>query len=141
MSGSTELLESLEGNYTHAVIAFIGEDGYPLSVATAFEPVPDRGVVLLDPVAGEVVVPPEDREVNVVFSHIRPQPGVGYDERRETWRRGAVVDGSSRRYLGGPSRRDREDVPNPDRRPSPHRPPIRQPTFHPSGRRPGIAIG
>ena len=26
--------------------------------------------------------PPQDREVNVVFSHIRPQPGSGYDERR-----------------------------------------------------------
>ena len=26
--------------------------------------------------------PPEGEEVNVVFSHIRPQPGVGYDERR-----------------------------------------------------------
>ena len=80
--GATRLLGSLRENYTHAVIAFIDEEGYPLSVATGFEPAPDRGVVLLDPVAGEEVKPPEGREVNVVFSHIRPQPGQGYDERR-----------------------------------------------------------
>ena len=79
---ATRLLGSLRENYTHAVIAFIDEEGYPLSVATGFEPAPDRGVVVLDPVAGEEVKPPEGREVNVVFSHIRPQPGQGYDERR-----------------------------------------------------------
>ena len=79
---ATRLLGSLRENYTHAVIAFIDEDGYPLSVATGFEPVPDQGIVLLDAVAGDDVRPPEGREVNVVFSHIRPQPGQGYDERR-----------------------------------------------------------
>jgi len=82
MSGSTELLESLEGNYTHAVIAFIDEEGYPLSVATGFSAAPQRGGVILDAVAGDQVRPPEGHEVNVVFSHIRPQPGIGYDERR-----------------------------------------------------------
>ena len=30
----------------------------------------------------EKAAPPLGREVNVVFSHIRPQPGMGYDERR-----------------------------------------------------------
>lgn len=77
-----DLLRSLEGRYTHAVIAFLDEDGYPLSVATKFTAKPDWGVVLLDLVAGERVAPPEGSEVNVVFSHIRPQPGQGYDERR-----------------------------------------------------------
>jgi 1,4-dihydroxy-2-naphthoate octaprenyltransferase len=76
------LLRSLEGRYTHAVIAFLDAEGYPLSVATGFTSKPDWGVVLLDPVAGDRVQFPEDREVNVVFSHIRPQPGQGYDERR-----------------------------------------------------------
>ena len=39
--------------------------------------------------------PPEGREVNVVFSHIRPQPGVGYDERRyvSLWGTLRKVDG------------------------------------------------
>jgi 1,4-dihydroxy-2-naphthoate octaprenyltransferase len=75
-------LSGLEGRYTHAVIAFVGDDGYPLSVATGFTVAADRGVVLLDVVAGRQVAPPEGQEVNVVFSHIRPQPGQGYDERR-----------------------------------------------------------
>jgi 1,4-dihydroxy-2-naphthoate polyprenyltransferase len=76
------LLRSLPGRYSHAVIAFTDDDGYPMSVATSFVPVPDREVILLGPVTGERVEPPLGREVNVVFSHIRPQPGMGYDERR-----------------------------------------------------------
>jgi 1,4-dihydroxy-2-naphthoate polyprenyltransferase len=82
MSAPAGLLEGLEDRYTHAVVAFVGEDGYPLSVATGFRFDLDRGVVVLDAVAGDAVAPPEGREVNVVFSHIRPQPGQGYDERR-----------------------------------------------------------
>ncbi|CAN5136893.1 hypothetical protein BH20ACT24_BH20ACT24_05400 [soil metagenome] len=82
MTRMVEMLERLEGSYTHAVIAFLDDSGYPVSVATAFAARPERGVVLLDEVAGEQVAPPLDREVNVVFSHIRPQPGQGYDERR-----------------------------------------------------------
>ena len=83
MSATTKLLESL-GNrgYTHAVVAFLDDQGYPLSVATGFTVNAESGAVFLDPVAGETVEPPLGREVNVVFSHIRPQPGVGYDERR-----------------------------------------------------------
>jgi 1,4-dihydroxy-2-naphthoate octaprenyltransferase len=77
-----ELLAGLEDRFGHAVIAFVDDDGYPLSVATEFRADPDRGVVLLDAVAGDEVQPPEGEPVNVVFSHIRPQPGVGYDERR-----------------------------------------------------------
>jgi 1,4-dihydroxy-2-naphthoate octaprenyltransferase len=78
-----ELLERLSRQgYSHAVVAFVGEDGYPVSVATGFRPLPERGAVLLDPIAGESVEPPLGREVNVVFSHIRPRPGIGYDERR-----------------------------------------------------------
>jgi 1,4-dihydroxy-2-naphthoate octaprenyltransferase len=83
MSASTKLLETLDTRgYTHAVVAFLDDQGYPLSVATGFSVDAERGAVLLDPVAGESVEPPLGREVNVVFSHIRPQPGVGYDERR-----------------------------------------------------------
>jgi 1,4-dihydroxy-2-naphthoate octaprenyltransferase len=33
-------------------------------------------------VGGDEVQPPEGEQVSVVFSHIRPQPGIGYDERR-----------------------------------------------------------
>jgi len=52
-----------------------------MSVATDFEADAARRIVTLRGVAGEVQ-PPVDEQVSVVFSHIRPQPGVGYDERR-----------------------------------------------------------
>jgi 1,4-dihydroxy-2-naphthoate octaprenyltransferase len=78
----TAVLDRLEGKFTHAVISFLDDRGYPLSVATGFHVDVDRAIVELDAVAGEAVAPPLGREVNVVFSHIRPQPGVGYDERR-----------------------------------------------------------
>jgi 1,4-dihydroxy-2-naphthoate octaprenyltransferase len=95
VSAATELLEGLEGKYSHAVIAFLDREGYPLSVATEFSVPADRGVVVLGRVAGPDVEPPLDREVNVVFSHIRPQPGQGYDERRyvSLWGRLTAADG------------------------------------------------
>jgi 1,4-dihydroxy-2-naphthoate octaprenyltransferase len=79
---SPELLAGLGERFEHAVIAFLDDDGYPLSVATEFRADAERGVVTLRAVAGDELQPPEDEHVNVVFSHIRPQPGVGYDERR-----------------------------------------------------------
>lgn len=76
-----DLLGTLEGRYTHAVVAFVDETGYPMSIATSYAVATDRGVVILDPVAGDVA-PPLGHEVNVVFSHIRPVEGYGYDQRR-----------------------------------------------------------
>ena len=81
MKQPPELIGTLEERFAHAVIAFVDSDGYPMSVATEFEVDADRGVVVLQAVAGEAQPPAEER-VNVVFSHIRPQPGIGYDERR-----------------------------------------------------------
>jgi 1,4-dihydroxy-2-naphthoate polyprenyltransferase len=81
MKPTAELFGRLEERFGHAVIAYVDEDGYPMSVATEFKVDPDRGVVHLQAVAGEAQ-PPVDERVNVVFSHIRPQPGIGYDERR-----------------------------------------------------------
>ncbi|MGH3080643.1 MAG: 1,4-dihydroxy-2-naphthoate octaprenyltransferase [Gaiellaceae bacterium] len=81
MKPSGELIGGLQDRFSHAVIAFVDADGYPMSVASEFRVDPDREVVVLDAVAGDVQ-PPEHERVNVVFSHIRPQPGIGYDERR-----------------------------------------------------------
>jgi 1,4-dihydroxy-2-naphthoate octaprenyltransferase len=81
MKPAPELIGGLEERFSHAVIAYVDEDGYPMSVATEFSVDPERGVVVLQAVAGEVQ-PAANERVNVVFSHIRPQPGVGYDERR-----------------------------------------------------------
>ena len=82
MKPTPEVLATLGDRFSHAVLVFVDEDGYPLAVATDFETDPDRGVVKLRAIAGEEVQPPPDEQVNVVFSHIRPQPGIGYDERR-----------------------------------------------------------
>ncbi|MEP6978722.1 MAG: prenyltransferase [Thermoleophilia bacterium] len=82
MKPSPELLAGLGERFEHAVVVFVDDDGYPLSVATEFRADAERGVVTLHAVAGDEVQPPVDEQVNVVFSHIRPQPGVGYDERR-----------------------------------------------------------
>jgi 1,4-dihydroxy-2-naphthoate polyprenyltransferase len=81
MKPNRDLIRGLEERFAHAVIAYVDEDGYPMSIATEFRVDPDRGVVVLQAVAGEAQ-PPADERVNVVFSHIRPQPGIGYDERR-----------------------------------------------------------
>jgi 1,4-dihydroxy-2-naphthoate octaprenyltransferase len=79
---SPDLLAGLGERFSHAVIVFVDDGGYPLSVATDFRADPETGVVVLRAVGGDEVQPPEDEQVNVVFSHIRPQPGIGYDERR-----------------------------------------------------------
>ena len=76
-----DLLAALKQRYSHAVIAYVDADGYPMSIASEFRVDADREVVTLDAIAGEAQPPVEER-VNVVFSHIRPQPGIGYDERR-----------------------------------------------------------
>jgi 1,4-dihydroxy-2-naphthoate polyprenyltransferase len=81
MKPSPELIGGLEERFAHAVIAYVDAEGYPMSVATEFQVDPGRGVVALKAVAGDLQ-PPADERVNVVFSHIRPQPGIGYDERR-----------------------------------------------------------
>ena len=81
MKPTPELIAALQERFAHAVIAFVGDDGYPMSVATDFSVDSDRGTVRLRGIGGEVQ-PPADERVNVVFSHIRPQPGIGYDERR-----------------------------------------------------------
>jgi 1,4-dihydroxy-2-naphthoate octaprenyltransferase len=77
---SDALLEDVEV-YNHAVIAFVDENGYPVSAATNFKTNPDKGTIELDRpfVTSDPTVAPE---VNVTFSHVHPQPGVGYDQRR-----------------------------------------------------------
>ena len=115
MKPSPELLAGLGERFEHAVIVFVDGEGYPLSVATDFRADPDRGVVALDAVAGDEVQPPLGEQVNVVFSHIRPQPGIGYDERRyvSLWGKLERADGGDELVLT-PDRAlgwDEEEVP------------------------------
>jgi 1,4-dihydroxy-2-naphthoate octaprenyltransferase len=74
------ILEDVQ-DFTHAILAFIDETGYPLNVATEFETDAAADAIRLKPPAVGPQ-PAEGSEVNVTFSHIRPYPGVGYDQRR-----------------------------------------------------------
>ena len=74
------LIEDIAG-YSHAVLAYVDAEGYPVNVATQFEADRETGKIKLarPSVPSD---PPQDQEVNVTFSHVRPREGVGYDQRR-----------------------------------------------------------
>lgn len=66
--------------YAHAIVSWVDDAGYPTSVATSFEVDAAGGRVTLAEPAGMPI--PTDREINVMGSHIHPQEGIGYDQRR-----------------------------------------------------------
>lgn len=78
--------------YPHHVLSWVDDDGYPMSVAVVAAIDAAAGTAAFDPPVGLVV--PVDREVSLTGSHIRPQPGYGYDERRHvtTWGRATARD-------------------------------------------------
>lgn len=67
-------------SYPHGVISYVGPDGYPVTVAAPHAETAD-GEIVLGPLPPGML-PPKGVEVGVIFSRIRPQPGIGYDERR-----------------------------------------------------------
>jgi 1,4-dihydroxy-2-naphthoate polyprenyltransferase len=84
-------LEKL-ATYPFTVLSWIERDGYPMSVAVSATIDPAAGTASVAIPAGFVV--PTDAELSLTGSHIRPQPGYGYDERRHVtvWGR-AAADG------------------------------------------------
>jgi 1,4-dihydroxy-2-naphthoate polyprenyltransferase len=60
------------------LLTWVGEDGYPVSAAVQASIDDDRASI--EPPAGLDL--PADREISLTGSHIRLQPGYGYDERR-----------------------------------------------------------
>jgi 1,4-dihydroxy-2-naphthoate octaprenyltransferase len=81
-------LEKL-ASYPFAILTFVDETGYPVSVALP---------AAIDPVAGTAtfaapdgLTVPTGVDISLTGSHIRPQPGYGYDERRHVtvWGRAA----------------------------------------------------
>ena len=83
------LFEKL-ATYPHAVASWVDDDGYPVQTPARFTTDAARGVLMLEPTGLAV---PAGRTVNVTVSHIRPQPGTGYDERRYVSLWGAVGAG------------------------------------------------
>lgn len=66
--------------FERAVLTYVGPDGYPVNVATSFAHGPEDSIELVIPSTPNV--PTEGTEASIIFSHIRPAPGVGYDQRR-----------------------------------------------------------
>jgi 1,4-dihydroxy-2-naphthoate polyprenyltransferase len=72
-------LEKLSG-YPFHVLSWVDAEGYPMNVAIGASIDPGAGTARFVAPAGLTV--PTDREISLTGSHIRPQPGYGYDERR-----------------------------------------------------------
>jgi 1,4-dihydroxy-2-naphthoate octaprenyltransferase len=79
--------------YPYAVLTWVEPTGYPVSVAVETDVDPLAGTVRFERPAGLTV--PMDRDVSLTGSHIRPQPGYGYDERRHVtvWGHAQPADG------------------------------------------------
>jgi 1,4-dihydroxy-2-naphthoate octaprenyltransferase len=75
--------------FPYQIASWVGDDGYPVSVAVEAVVDAGSGTATFAPPAGLTV--PTEREVSLTGSHIRPQPGYGYDERRHVTVWGAVA--------------------------------------------------
>ncbi len=80
--------------YPYLIATWVGDDGYPVSVAVEATVDPATTSARFAAPAGLTI--PTDRAVSLTGSHIRPQPGYGYDERRHVtvWGR-AAADGTT----------------------------------------------
>ncbi len=82
---STPALDARTGieklaTYPYLILTWVDDAGYPVSVAVDARVDAAELRVRFEAPAGLTV--PADREVSLTGSHIRPQPGYGYDERR-----------------------------------------------------------
>jgi len=98
--------------YPHAVLAYVGPDGYPVNIAVDFTESVDTAEVQIGPLDPDLR-PTDGQEVELTFSHIRPQPGVGYDERRyvNLWGRATPAGSGLRVAVGRASGWDEADTP------------------------------
>lgn len=78
--------------YRQAVLGYVAADGFPMAVAGPYRV--DGDAVRIGPLDA-TVLPGDGQQVCVTFSHIRPRPGVGYDQRRyvNLWGTAAVSGG------------------------------------------------
>ena len=80
--------------YPYLVATWVDETGYPVSVAVDAQVDPASGTARFTAPAGLTL--PTAGEISLTGSHIRPQPGYGYDQRRHVtvWGSALVTDGS-----------------------------------------------
>ncbi len=83
-------LEKL-ATYPFHIATWVDDSGYPVSVAVTATIDPRSRSASFAPPAGLLV--PTDRDVSLTGSHIRPQPGYGYDERRHVTVWGRISQG------------------------------------------------
>jgi len=83
-------LEKL-ATYPYHIASWIDDTGYPMSVAVTAD-IDPRSLVATFAAPAALAVP-TNRDVSVTGSHIRPQPGYGYDERRHVTVWGRVSPG------------------------------------------------
>ena len=84
-------LEKL-ATYPYQIATWIDETGYPVSVAIEAKIDPATGTARFSAPAGIAV--PATHDISLTGSHIRPQPGYGYDQRRHVTVWGpALVEG------------------------------------------------
>jgi 1,4-dihydroxy-2-naphthoate octaprenyltransferase len=81
----TPPLDALDGlsrltGYPHHILSVVDADGYPTNVAVRAEIDPAARIATFAAPAGVAVA--AGATVSLTGSHIRPQPGYGYDERR-----------------------------------------------------------
>jgi 1,4-dihydroxy-2-naphthoate octaprenyltransferase len=81
----TPALDAAQGltklaTYPFQILTFVDTDGYPVSVALAADIDPSAGTATFAAPAGLTI--PTGVDISLTGSHIRPQPGYGYDERR-----------------------------------------------------------
>jgi 1,4-dihydroxy-2-naphthoate octaprenyltransferase len=81
-------------DYPYAVVSFVDDSGYPVSYATEFD-VDASGGAIHFRAPSQPIELLEGTEINVTFSHVRPYPGVGYDQRRyvSMWGKAVVSEG------------------------------------------------
>jgi 1,4-dihydroxy-2-naphthoate octaprenyltransferase len=80
--------------YPYQILTFVDPDGYPMSVALEATIDAAEGTASFRAPAGLSI--PTDADISLTGSHIRPQPGYGYDERRHVtvWGRAGAVGGA-----------------------------------------------
>jgi 1,4-dihydroxy-2-naphthoate polyprenyltransferase len=83
-------LEKL-ATYPYQIATWVDDAGYPVSVAVEARINPAEHSARFEAPAGLTI--PTDRQISLTGSHIRPQPGYGYDERRHVtvWGPGSMV--------------------------------------------------
>jgi 1,4-dihydroxy-2-naphthoate octaprenyltransferase len=98
--------------FDHAVLSFVGGDGYPRTVAGPFTTDATDDAVVVGPLDASVL-PAMGQQVGLLFSHIRPQPGIGYDERRyvNAWGAAEVLGDRVRVRVDQATGWDEADVP------------------------------